>query len=248
MNWKSPWAVTFLALVMMGSGCGKKSPASQLPPPTGVMGKAEISGKVTLQGPIPKPAKISMDADPACQAQHPNPVYDESVVADAQGDLANVLVYVKDGAAVYAPPANPVTLIQKACLYEPHVFGIQVNQPLDIFNDDPTLHNVHAVAVTNDGFNVGENQNDKTEQLFSQPEMPVKFKCDVHGWMTCYGGVFTHPFFSVTGKDGTFKITGLPAGDYSLVAWQEKYGFSAPQKVSLKDGQSVKLNFTFGAP
>jgi hypothetical protein len=52
----------------------------------------------------------------------------------------------------------------------------------------------------------------------------------------------------VTGKDGTFKITGLPAGDYSLVAWQEKYGFSAPKKVSLKDGETQKLDFSFGAP
>jgi hypothetical protein len=249
MNWKNPLVVTFLAsAILMAAGCGKKSPASQLPPPTGVMGTGMVTGQVSLKGKIPTPSKISMDADPACQAQHPNPVYDESVVADARGDLANVLVYVQTGAAVYAPPSAPVTLIQKGCLYAPHVFGVQVNQPLDIFNGDPTLHNVHAVAVTNEGFNVGQNQNDKTEQFFSQPEMPVKFKCDVHSWMTCYGGVFTHPFFSVTGANGGFKITGLPAGDYTLVAWQEKYGFSEPQKISLKDGQTQKLDFSFTAP
>ncbi|HVM33460.1 MAG TPA: carboxypeptidase-like regulatory domain-containing protein [bacterium] len=248
MNWKKPLTVTLTSLLLLGAGCGKKSPASQLPPPTGVLGKGVISGKVTFKGAVPQAAKISMDADPACQAQHPNPVYDESLVVGPQGGLANVLVYVKEGAAVYAPPSTAVTLNQTACLYQPHVFGVQVNQPLEIFNQDPTLHNVHAVAVTNDGFNVGENQNDKTEQVFTQPEMPVKFKCDVHSWMNCYGGVFTHPFFRVTGKDGAYQITGLPAGDYTLVAWQEKYGFSAPQKVSLKDGGSASLNFSFGAP
>src|ERR1700679_2122132 len=108
MNWKNPLAVTFLAsMILMATGCGKKSPASQLPPPTGVMGTGVVAGQVSLKGKAPAPSKISMDADPACQAQHPNPVYDESVVADAQGDLANVLVYVQTGAAVYAPPSAP---------------------------------------------------------------------------------------------------------------------------------------------
>jgi len=248
MKRKNPLAVALVAVLLAVTGCGKKSPASQLPPPTGVMGKAQISGKVSLKGKVPTPSKISMDADPACQGQHPGPVYDETVVADAQGDLANVMVYVSQGAAVYAPPSAPVTLIQKGCLYQPHVFGVQVNQALDIFNSDPTLHNVHAVAVTNDGFNVGQNENDKSEQVFSQPEMPIKFKCDVHGWMVCYGGVFTHPFFSVTDKDGVFALKGLPAGTYQVTAWQEKYGFSAPQEVSLKDGELKQLNFSFIAP
>ncbi|HET9869427.1 MAG TPA: carboxypeptidase regulatory-like domain-containing protein [bacterium] len=248
MKFRMPLPAVLLAALWLAAGCGKKSPADQLPPPTGVMGKGVVSGRVTLKGKIPAPVKLNMDADPACQAQHPGPVYDESVVADARGDLANVLVYVSSGAAVYAPPSSPVTLIQKGCLYEPHVFGLQAGQPLDVFNDDPTLHNVHALAATNDGFNVGENENDKTEQVFGRPEMPITFKCDVHSWMKGYGGVFSHPFFCVTGKDGAYKIPGLPAGTYTLTAWQEKYGFSAPQTVTLKDGQSRKLDFSFTAP
>lgn len=247
MSFKNPLAVLGLAVILLAAGCGKKDSTSQLPPPTGVMGTGILNGQVILRGKAPKPTKINMDADPLCQAQHPGPVYDESVVVDSRGHLANVLVYVSRGAAVYAPPAKPVTLIQKGCLYQPHVFGVQVNQALDIFNEDPTLHNVHAIAVTNEGFNVGQRQNDMTEQHFSLPEVPVKLKCDVHGWMTCFGGVFSNPFFSVTDKEGAFKIKGLPAGDYTVTAWQEKYGFSAPQKVSLGKGQTRKLNFSFTA-
>ena len=37
-------------------------------------------------------------------------------------------------------------------------------------------------------------------------------KCDVHPWMQSYMGVFSHPFFAVTGGDGKFTIANLPAG------------------------------------
>jgi hypothetical protein len=249
MTFKIFLTVPLTTMLILSAGCASKSNNSGAGPvPTGKMGTGLIQGKVILTGKIPDPVMIRMDADPLCRAQHPGPMPDESVVADAKGDLANVLVYVQDGAAVYAPPSTPVTLIQQGCRYSPHVFGVQTRQSIEIFNHDPTLHNVHAMAVTNDGFNVGQTQDAKSEKSFSQPEVPIKIRCDIHGWMKCYLGVFDHPFFSVTGKDGAFKITGLPAGAYTLVAWQETYGFSSPQKVNVQEGQTQTINFTFSAP
>jgi plastocyanin len=189
-----------------------------------------------------------MDADPVCKTAHAGAVADETVAVDKKGELANVIVYVKEGAGNYPPPSTSVLLDQKGCMYKPHVFGIQVGQALEIQNSDPTLHNVHSMATVNDSFNVGQpNQGMKTEKKFTKAEMPLKFKCDVHSWMHCFVGVFTHPFYSVSGADGSFKISGLPAGSYTVVAWQEKYGESAPQKVDIKDGEAKSLNFTFTA-
>jgi plastocyanin len=250
-KWMALLAVAGLALT---TGCGQKSDDDELLASGGVaksaavLGTASVAGTVALTGKIPAAALFSVDADPVCKAQHSGLVKDETVIADAKGDLKNVLVYVKDGAGTYPAPATPVLLDQKGCAYSPHVFGIQVGQPLDIQNDDPTLHNVHCMAVTNDSFNVGQpTQGMKTEKKFAKAEVPVKFKCDVHGWMHCFAGVFTHPFYAVTGDDGSFKISGLPAGSYTLVAWQEKYGESAPQKVDIKDGEAKSVNFTFAA-
>jgi plastocyanin len=225
-----------------GGGSGSGSPAA------GVMGTASVSGKVTLSGKAPKAAVISFDADPVCKAQHPGTTLDETVKVDAKGNLADVLVYVKEGASNYPAPSAGVTLLQKGCQYHPHVFGIQVNQAMEIVNGDNTLHNVHAMPVLNDAFNVGQpSQNMVTEKKFSKPEVPVKFKCDVHSWMHCVAGVFSHPFFGVSDTDGTFKISGLPAGSYTLAAYQEKYGESAPQKVDIKDGEAKSVTFTFTA-
>ena len=211
------------------------------------LGTASVTGKVTLNGKAPAAAVISMDADPVCKSQHSTAAKDETVVANAKGDLANVFVYVTDAGNI-AAPATPVTLTQHGCMYSPHVFGVQVNQPIEIVNDDPTLHNVHCMATVNDAFNVGQpTQGMHTQKKFDKPEVLVKFKCDVHSWMHCFAGVTNNPFYSVTGTDGSFKISQLPAGTYSVVAVHEKYGASQPQKVTVTDGGSQSVNFSFTA-
>jgi hypothetical protein len=35
-------------------------------------------------------------------------------------------------------------------------------------------------------------------------------------WNYAYVGVFSHPFFATTDKDGFFKIDGVPSGRYTL--------------------------------
>lgn len=215
---------------------------------TATLGTGYITGKVYLKGKAPSAGIISMDADLFCKSCHSRAIKDETVVADAKGNLANVFVYVKEGAGNYAVPSAAITLIQKGCEYIPHVFGIQVNQPLEIVNNDPTLHNVHCMASVNEPFNVGQPKQGMTfEKKFTKPEVLVKFKCDLHNWMHSFAGVVTTPFFCVTAKDGTYKISQLPAGTYTLVAVHEKYGESAPQTVTLAHGASQKVDFTFNA-
>lgn len=248
-----------LATILLVAGCGSKSDdesdfgggkqqgAAVSSSSVGAQGTAVLSGKVVLNGKAPVAAKIDMSADPVCKSQHSDTVKDESVIQNADGTLQNVFIYVKSGAGNYPAPTTPVALNQKGCMYSPHVLGVQVGQPLEINNLDPTLHNVHCMAVINDAFNLGmPTQGMKSDKTFTKPEVMVKFKCDVHGWMNCYIGVVNNPFFGVTGSDGIFKITGLPAGTYTLEAWHEKYGTS-DQTVTLKDGETQTVNFTFNA-
>ncbi len=257
MDMRKYYALMLVATLAL-AGCGSKDDDDELTEgkggsstaasaPAAALGTASIAGKVTLTGKAPNAAKIAFDADPVCKSQHTGTANDETVIADAKGNLANVFVYVKDGPNT-AAPSTPVVLTQHGCLYSPHVFGLQANQPLQIVNEDGTMHNVHCMATINDGFNVAQpTQGMKTDKKFSKAEVLVKFKCDVHSWMHCFAGVVNNSFFSVSGTDGGFKISQLPAGSYTVVAVHESYGESQPQKVDVKDGEAKSVNFTFAA-
>ena len=207
-----------------------------------------VTGKIALEGTAPAPEMIKMSADPFCAGAHKD-APSETVVANGNGTLKNVFVYVKEGAEgqTFETPKTAVVFDQSTCIYKPHVFGVQVNQDIEILNSDSTLHNVHAMGEKNKGFNLGMPiKGMKLKKKFSEPEVMVKFKCDVHPWMNAYVGVLPHPFFSVSGDDGTFKIENLPAGTYTIEAWHEKYG-PQTQQVTLAEGESKEANFSYKA-
>ena len=206
-----------------------------------------VTGKANFIGTAPQMESISMNADPVCASLHATPVYAETVIVNDNKTLKNVFVYVKEGleGKTFPTPTTPVTIDQKGCQYAPHVFGIQANQPLEIVNSDNTLHNIHALPEKNKQFNLGMPlQGMKLTKKFETPEIMAKFKCDVHPWMNAYVGVLPHPYFGVTGADGTFEIKDLPPGDYILEAWHEKYG-SQTQKITVTEGQAATADFTF---
>jgi plastocyanin len=205
----------------------------------------KITGRISFVGTPPAPRAIKMGGDPNCTPEG-TPQTEAVIVND--GALKNVFVYVKDGlgALRFPVPAAPVVLDQKGCRYAPHVLGIQVGQPLEILNSDATLHNVHALAASNREFNMGQPQQGmRHTHTFSTAEVLVPFKCDVHGWMRAYVGVVEHPFHAVTSDAGTFEITGLPPGTYTIEARHETLG-AKTQSVTIgaKETKDVPFSFT----
>ena len=124
------------------------------------------------------------------------------------------------------------------------------NQKVIIKNSDATLHNIHSMAKNNDQFNFAMPQVvKKKETVFNKVEDPFYIKCDVHPWMKTWVGVFDHPYYAVTDKNGNFKIENKPAGEYEVIAWQEKFKMKKhlSAKVVIEDGETTQ-NFTFVRP
>jgi plastocyanin len=274
MTWKSGLAWFGAAVMVASVGCGgggetgggeTAAPAApqaeaKAPPATAATpsateaggaatGTAEVKGSVTFEGTAPKMPRIQMAADPFCQKAHADAVSSEEVVVNGNGTLKNVFVWVKSGleGKSYTAPTEPAVIDQHGCTYHPHVVGLMVGQPLKIENSDETLHNIHALAKVNDQFNIAMPKYVKQkEHTFTQQEVMIPVKCDVHSWMSSYIGVVSTPYFAVTGDDGTFDISKLPAGTYTIEAWHEKYG-TQTQEVTIGDGESKELTFTFKA-
>jgi plastocyanin len=210
-------------------------------------GDASVSGKVLFKGAKPALRPLTMDATPACAKQHAKPALSEEAVIGADGSLANVFVYVKAGLAAKTWPAvkKPVVIEQSGCIYKPHVIGVMAGQEVTFLNNDPTSHNVHPLPRVNNEWN--QSQSPKCEPIvrtFAKPEIGLPVKCNLHPWMRVYVNVVEHPYFAVTGSDGSFSIAGLPAGDYTLAAWHERFG-TQEFKVKVAAAAAAKASFTF---
>jgi plastocyanin len=231
------------AAVPASSGAAAPAPA---PAAIDTATAGSVGGKVTFEG-TPAPVQpIKLSSDPYCQTANAGLTTETEVVGPG-GAVANVFVYVKDGLGnrTFAAPSDPVVLDQKGCHYTPHVIGIQVGQPLQIVNSDATLHNVHGLPKANKEFNQGQPiQGMKMTHTFSTKEVMIPFKCDVHGWMNAWIGVLDHPYYAVTGADGTFSLKGLPPGTYAIEAWHEKLG-TQTQMVTVGAKENTNVAFTF---
>lgn len=241
------------AAIVLGllASCASPPP----PPPPAGGGKhvdqtttGEVTGRVVFTGAPPPVSVIRVGIDQVCAQTIGANVQSQAVLIGKDGALENVFVYVKDGldsSYSFDIPTTPVTLDQKGCRYTPRVFGVRAGQPIDIINSDATLHNVHAIPMMNQEFNQGEPaQGARMERTFTVPEVMVRFKCDVHAWMTAYVGVMANPYFAVTGADGQFAIKGLPPGTYTLEAWHEKFG-TQTAKVTIAAHQTQTASFSF---
>jgi plastocyanin len=142
-------------------------------------------------------------------------------------------------------PGEPVVLDQKGCRYNPHMLGIMAGQPLKITNTDTADHNIHDMPSNNPPFNESQSPTDKPViKKFSTPEMMIPVQCNQHPWMRAYINVMSHPYFAVSGPDGTFEIKKLPPGEYTIAAVHEKFG-EQTMKVKVGPKETAKAAFSF---
>jgi hypothetical protein len=124
---------------------------------------------------------------------------------------------------------------------------MRVGQPLQIKNVDELLHKVHSSSAAGNSFNVGQ---PKAGIVFTftprAEEVMLKLGCDVHRWMTAYVGIVSHPYFSVSGADGTFTIGKVPAGTYTIKTWHERFG-EMTKKVTVKPGALATVDFAYAS-
>lgn len=239
-----------LALVLMVA-CQEEVPK---PPPREVTPldlstAGTISGQVLFAGPVPEQTVLQLGGWSECAAQHPGGLPYAGDIFVNDGKLQNAVVYVKEGLGdrVFAVPTEPMTIDQKGCVFLPRTAGIQVDQPLRFLNSDPTAHNVHGLPKNSRqwNFSLGVKGSSRTIAV-DKAEAMIEIKCDVHPWMKAYIGVFDHPYFALSGADGSFTLKNLPPGEYVVGAWHERFG-ALSQRISLGAKETKNVVFTFRA-
>jgi plastocyanin len=125
--------------------------------------------------------------------------------------------------------------------FVPHLLAITTGTSVDFPNSDRIYHNVFSLSRTRT-FDLGRYAAGRSKSVrFDVPGI-VRVFCDIHSHMSAFILVFNHPFFDVTGTDGRYRINNVPAGTYSVVAWNEGLA-SEPKSVTIADGANAELDF-----
>jgi hypothetical protein len=207
------------------------------------LSRSTIQGSVKIHGTPPRRRRMKAASDPECAKMHPSGVLLDDIVVDAESNVRWAFVYVADGVQdVPQGFLTPLLLDQVGCRFEPHILGVRVNQPINIINNDPLLHTVHASTTVNEGFNFGLLEAGRYEtRTFSEPEIMIPIRCDVHPWMRAWIGVLDHPYFCVTSESGAYAIRDLAPGSYLVKVWHELYA-TASRRIDVHPGVDVRLD------
>ena len=187
---------------------------------------ANISGRITIAGAIPKAKPLPVHRDSAvCGMTIPN----EALIVD-QGSrgITDVVVSV-EGVTKGKPFPDTSTLIleNRACRFFHRANAAPVGSTLEIRNTDPILHNTHIRKDTRMGPTlINVSQPVGTKAILKPLSVPGFFdtRCDAHPFMVGSIHVFEHPYFTVTDETGNFEISKVPPGTYQLRIWHERLG------------------------
>jgi hypothetical protein len=200
-----------------------------------------IQGRAVFKGIVPQKATYSVSTFPGVLT-----ATDESLVVGEDGSLANVFVYVKEGAPQSPGPAAESVLVERRnCNFTPRVFGLRVGQHIAFANRDPVHHSVRCIPRSNTAFNlIVQMYSTVTSTPFKNEEVHFLMQCDVHAWEVAFASVVSHPFFAVTGPDGSFSFPEkLRPGVYTVAAWHEKFGEMEQRVVCLSPTKTVVFEF-----
>jgi plastocyanin len=151
------------------------------------------------------------------------------------------IIYLADSKGDFKAPAVNPTMDQRGMTFIPHVLPIQAGTTVDYLNNDEVRHNVFS--PDKEKFNLGTwPTGDIKQHLFAEKGVYSQL-CNVHPEMEAFIVVLDTPYFVTTAKDGSYELTGVPAGDYKVKVWHEKLRFKK-QQITVSASGVAEINFT----
>lgn len=242
-----PWLIVEAALTgAVAIGCGSprdvdRDAREELAISTGV-----LEGVVTWTGTaIPTPTLVENTTDPQVCGQ--TQTLSDIVVSRRSRGLENVVLVLADVPAEKIPSLAPSRLVldSRQCGFSPHVSVLTTGSTIEATNSDPILHTVHLYGPLE--VNIALPLKDQRVRLTIERPGLVIVKCGVHPWMQAFVRVDKHPFHAVSASSGSFRMSGVPPGDYTLEAWHEKLG-TARIRVQVRGGESLRVALAYPLP
>jgi plastocyanin len=198
-----------------------------------------ITGTVKLAGDVPAAKTLKVDKDQATCGHDDLP--SEALIVSVDSALKNAIVSITNISKGKKFEAGSPTIDQKACRFIPHIAMIPQGSSIELLNSDDVMHNLHSWSMKNTAFNEGVSGHGSISKTFEFAET-IKVTCDVHKWMTSWLIVQENPYYVITDENGKYKLEGVPAGTYTVQAWQESLG-KTTQEVTVAAGGEATADF-----
>jgi plastocyanin len=159
----------------------------------------------------------------------------------AKADKTGVIIYL-EGVEGTPPPPVPkdhAIIRQREKQFDPPLTVVVRGTTVDFPNEDKIFHNVFSVSRPA-RFDLGLYKAGTMKSVEMKRAGVVDVYCNIHPDMIAKVKVLENPYYTITGKDGTFKIDNVPGGEYPIVAWTQT-GDEAKGTVKVRAGGSVEV-------
>jgi plastocyanin len=211
---------------------------------------AALGGRVTFSGEVPAPKRLLVTKDEEICGFGYQERFDVSVAPG--GGLAGVVVVVEGvtEGKEWPDAAAGHVVDQRDCIFQPNLQVIPKWTEMSIVNSDPVLHNIHAWELMDEGgrtlFNLGQPPEREViiQALRPRRGSRIRLECDAHDFMQGWIYAADSPYAVATNEDGSFRIDGIPPGEYTITAWHPFLGVRE-QVVELELGGEGEVAFDF---
>jgi plastocyanin len=208
-----------------------------------VAGGGSIKGKVVFNGNVPTRTVVPTKDQAVCGG-----VREEAEVKVGAGNgVGDAIVYLKEVAQGKPWPSTETPVLEnKDCLFLPAIQAIPVGK-LNVLNSDPVLHNTAGYYGKRNAFNVALPNQGQTVEVDLPRAGQVRVECDAHGWMLGFVYAVANPYYALTAEDGSFEITDVPPGKYTLIA-NQAYTGPVEMEVEVASGQTADVPVELAEP
>jgi hypothetical protein len=142
------------------------------------------------------------------------------------------------------PPERRFEIVNEHCLIAPELQAAIAGGTLNVQNLDAVEHRTRITRRATGELLATIRETDEGQVVPNEHVLTkagvLELTCAAHPWTHAWIAVFDHPYFALTGTDGSFVIDSVPPGRYKIHAWHPRLG-AMEESLTIEAGKATTL-------